>query len=236
MGNDGPLQRVRRVLYWARGTPVEVWRYASRSVPLYRTSVQVHPDEELLDASLLDERLGAGVQPAACGTGPEFRRSFAARIVGVNGDAERVMRELSRDFASTTPEGICEVDQPDGSGRLVVGDDVRIKLAGPWDAPVRVVDTTRRAFRFATLDGHMEAGEIEFRAMDEAHGVVVLEIESWARSATRAFAALYHHLGIAKEVQLHMWATVIERVAERSGGTIDDGIRVITRQRDTAHG
>ncbi|HEX3925196.1 MAG TPA: hypothetical protein VHY31_23150 [Streptosporangiaceae bacterium] len=36
-------------------------------------------------------------------------------------------------------------------------------MPGPWDGPVRVVHTGAASFRFATLAGHLEAGEIEFR-------------------------------------------------------------------------
>jgi hypothetical protein len=33
---------------------------------------------------------------------------------------------------------------------------------------------------------------------------------------------------MAKEVQLHMWTSVLERVARRSGGRLDGGIDVQT--------
>ncbi len=36
-------------------------------------------------------------------------------------------------------------------------------MPGPWDGPVLVVDQTPTSFRFATLKGHLEAGQIEFR-------------------------------------------------------------------------
>ena len=53
--------------------------------------------------------------------------------------------------------------------------------------------------------------------------------ESWARSGERLSDLLYGHLRMAKEVQLHMWTSVLEGVVELADGRMDGGIRVITR-------
>ena len=47
---------------------------------------------------------------------------------------------------------------------MEVGDEYVVRMPGPWDGPVRVVEVTPTSFRLATLDGHLEAGQIEFRA------------------------------------------------------------------------
>lgn len=52
---------------------------------------------------------------------------------------------------------------------------------------MRVTDVTDQSFGLATLRGHMEAGEIEFRARDDENGELIFEIESWARSGDRVF-------------------------------------------------
>jgi hypothetical protein len=78
------------------------------------------------------------------------------------------------------------------------------------------------------MRGHMEAGEIEFRARDEEEGELVFEIESWARSGDLVFDFLYDRLGIARELQLDMWAFFLERVAQISGGSAANGIEVYT--------
>lgn len=46
---------------------------------------------------------------------------------------------------------------------LCLGDEFLVRMPGPWDGPVRVVRRDPAAFRLATLNGHLEAGEIEFR-------------------------------------------------------------------------
>jgi uncharacterized protein (UPF0548 family) len=94
---------------------------------------------------------------------------------------------------------------------------------------VVVVDRTPTSFRFATLKGHLEAGQIEFRTSADGDAVR-FEIESWARSADRLSDLLYARLRMAKEVQLHMWTSFLERVARASGGRLTGGIDIHTRR------
>ena len=72
---------------------------------------------------------------------------------------------------------------------------------------MRVVERTPTSFRFATLDGHLEAGQIDFSARDGE--LLEFRIESWARA---------------------MWTSVIERVAELAGGRLTGGIEIRTRR------
>ena len=90
-----------------------------------------------------------------------------------------------------------------------MGDEYVVRMPGPWDGPVRVVDVGRCSFRLATLAGHLEAGQIEFRA-SSAQTEVVFEIESWARSGSPLVNLLYHRLRMAKEVQAHMWISFLD--------------------------
>jgi hypothetical protein len=95
---------------------------------------------------------------------------------------------------------------------------------------VRVVERTPVSFRFATLRGHLEAGEIEFRAADAGRSDVVFTIESWTRSGDRLADVLYDRLRIAKEMQLHMWVHFCRRVAELCGGRLAGKVEVYTER------
>jgi hypothetical protein len=75
-------------------------------------------------------------------------------------------------------------------GPLRRGDEFLVRMPGPWDGPVRVVHRNATGFRLATLDGQLEAGEIEFRA-SSADSALCLEIESWAWAGDR-LADLLH--------------------------------------------
>jgi len=102
-------------------------------------------------------------------------------------------------------------------------------MPGPWDGPVRVVDVTPTSFRLATLVGHLEAGQIEFRA-SAGHRSLEFVIESWARNGDRLSDLMYSHLRMSKEVQLHMWTSVLELVVDLTDGEMVGGIVVTTRR------
>ena len=118
-------------------------------------------------------------------------------------------------------------------GRMAVGDEFVVRMPGPWDGPVRVVDVQPTSFRLATLAGHLEAGQIEFTARSEGDRVV-FDIESWARSGDRFSDLLYDRVRMAKEIQLHMWTSLLERVARVAAGRITGGIDIDTRRVDDA--
>ncbi|HEY6591693.1 MAG TPA: DUF1990 family protein, partial [Actinomycetota bacterium] len=116
-------------------------------------------------------------------------------------------------------------------GPLRVGDEFVVRMPGPWDGPVVVVDQTPTSFRFATLKGHLEAGQIEFRTGRDGDAVR-FEIESWARSGDRLAGLLFDRVKLAQEMQLHMWTHFCERAAKLSGGRIRGGIHIDTRRVD----
>jgi hypothetical protein len=94
-----------------------------------------------------------------------------------------------------------------------------------------VVDVQPTSFRLATLVGHLEAGQIEFTAAREGDRLV-FHIESWARSGDRLSDLLYDRVRMAKEIQLHMWTSLLERVARATDGRITGGIEIDTRRVD----
>ena len=120
----------------------------------------------------------------------------------------------------------------DSLGEMEVGDEYVVRMPGPWDGPVRVVHRTPTSFRFATLPGHLEAGQIEFRARCEDGPSSVFEIESWARPGDRVSHLLYNKLLLAKEIQLNLWTETCLGVARNSGGRLQGGVRVHTRRVD----
>jgi hypothetical protein len=93
---------------------------------------------------------------------------------------------------------------------------------------VRVVELTPDHFRFATLEGHLEAGQIQWGARDDGDALV-FGIDSWARPGDRLSDLAHNRLRMAKEVQLHMWTSVLERVARLAGERLDRGLDIETR-------
>ena len=172
------------------------------------------------------------VQRIEDGVGPLFHRMYRARIRDARLSSRELIGRLGIDPNVAAPTELARFLKTRGAeGRLAVGDELVVRMPGPWDGPVRVTTTTPTSFRFATLSGHLEAGQIEFRST-ESEGLLQFEIESWARSGDRLSNLLYHHLRMAKEVQLHMWTSFLEQVARVSEGRLTGGIEIISRKVD----
>ena len=226
---------VRLAARWLVGMGVMAWSYLREPVPIRRAEV-LGGDDDLPPAvpeALLDDRS----QPAEAGHGPLFRRRFRVTVDDARVDARQLMATVSGDLTRLLPGEVAAVSPRTESRTLPgPGDEFVVRMPGPWDGPVRVVLRDDTRLRLATLSGHLEAGQIEFRATDEDGGLC-FEIETWARPGTRLVRVLYADLRVAKEMQLYMWVRACEAAAELAGGRVRDGVDVLTHRVEAApHG
>ena len=156
-----------------------------------------------------------------------------SEVVGDGSDLPPPLSDgLRRDDLQLPPTEFARFHKVDGaSGPLEVNDELLVHMPGPWNGPVRVAEVTPTSLRYATLEGHLEAGQIEFRAAS-SDGELRFRVESWARSGDRLSNLLHEHLRMAKEVQLHMWSSFLERVVRVAGGRLSGGILIETRRLD----
>ena len=163
------------------------------------------------------------------GAGPLFRRRYRGRIREADMSARELVDTISEDLDRVAPREFASFTKVRGEkGGMEVGDEYVVRMPGPWDGPVRVIEKTPRSFRFVTLEGHLEAGQIRFQARDAE--LLEFTIESWARAGDRLSNLLFDRLRMSKEIQLHMWTSTIQRVAELSGGRLTGGIEIRTRR------
>ena len=132
--------------------------------------------------------------------------------------------------------GIARFDRlGDGGRALAVGDEFVVRMPGPWDGPVRVVDRVddpeHSSFRLATLAGHLEAGQIEFAAVAVPDGLE-FTVRTWARAGDLLADLMYNRLGVAREIQFQLWVHCCVRAAALAGGTAPDGVEATTRSLD----
>jgi uncharacterized protein (UPF0548 family) len=224
-------RRLATAARWPVGIGLTSWRYMWRTTPFHRREVIGSPTDDV--APPLSPGLPRHeIRDSDQGVGPLFHRSYRARIRDPRMSAGELMAHLQADPDAAAPGEFATFVKVQGvEGHMRVGDEFVVRMAGPWDGPVRVVDTTNASFRLVTLLRHLEAGQIEFVARD-IDGAVEFSIESWARSADRLADLLYQHLRMAKEVQLHMWTSFLERVAKIAGGRVSGGIDIETRRVD----
>jgi hypothetical protein len=223
-----PGRRLGTTLTWPLGMAWTTWHYLWRILPVYREEEEGSVGLDLPPA-LPNCLPPDGVLTPDDGVGPLLHRVYSGRITGACLSAEALMTRVSADPNRITPRQIARFHKVSGRDDLMqAGDEFLVHMPGPWNGPVRTVEVRPNGFRFATLSGHLEAGQIEWRA--RAEDVLTFTIESWARGGDRLSAILHDRLRMAKEVQLYMWTTVVERAARLAGGRLENGVRVRTRR------
>jgi hypothetical protein len=226
------VRRLTTATRWPVGIALTSWSYMWRTTPMHRREEVVTAADDARSAppAVPDGVSAEEVQGAPDGAGPLFHRRYRALVRQPRLSPDELIARMADDLNAVAPTEFAVFQKVHGDdGPLRVGDEYVVRMPGPWDGPVRVVAADERSFRLATLDGHLEAGQIEFRATDAPEGLR-FEIESWARSGDRLSHLLYDRLRMAKEIQLHMWTSVIERVARLSGGRLTGGIDIHTRR------
>lgn len=221
-------RRLSTAARWPVGVGLTSWRYLWRTTPLHRDEVTGSWDEDA-PPELAAEVDRDDVQWVGDGSGPHFHRRYSVRIAGSRLSAQELAACVMADPDRAAPSEFATFQKLEGDkGALRVNDEFVVRMPGPWDGPVRVAKVTPRSFRLVTLAGHLEAGQIEFRASDGE--LLEFEIESWARSGDRLSELLYDRLRLSKEVQFHMWTSFLERVVKLSGGRRAGGLRIHTRK------
>mgnify|MGYP000733765731 CR=1 FL=1 len=180
--------------------------------------------------SLVERRLGGrwwaeSLREAPGSVEPQRENASDQQAVDDGVGAPLVRRyEISLEGAKVSPFGVLDKFRNDpnsfapieyaafSKNSLSEGDRTEVRLAGPWNGPVQVVVSDVDRIRLATLDGHMEAGWIDFRVTEEPEALFV--IESVARAGDHAFWLLHDRLPIGRWVQADMWARVLESAAD----------------------
>lgn len=232
MSNEIMLgRRARILLRWPFGLALVTWRYIWSTTPLHRTEENGDSSDfpPPLAADYVDERS----QQTEDGAGPLWHRRFHVSLEGSSCTAPELIAAVTKNLNLAAPSEAAVFGKIRGAtNELAVGDEYIVRMPGPWDGPVRVVHRTGTSFRLATLRGHMEAGQVEFRA-ERAGDTLHFTIETWNRAGTRLINILYAKLRLAKEIQFNMWVRYCQGTAAAAAGRIHDGVAIHTRRVDS---
>jgi hypothetical protein len=220
-------------LTWPVGITLTSYDYLWRITALHRVQTVGHDEADHLPPLLPDDVDPSEIVSPEDGSGPLYHRMYATNLRMSRLGPEALFAQLTADLPRAVPLKLARFHKVLGDRHSVErGDEYVVRMPGPWDGPVRVVDRQPRSFRLATLAGHLEAGQIEFRVHPAHDDLLRFEIESWTRSGDRFSNLLYTRLRIAKEVQAHMWISFLENVVKLSGGEMTGGVDVLTHQVD----
>ena len=157
------------------------------------------------------------VQTQSEGAGPMYHRVYAVDLPVTYDAALKVMKEMMADPNPFSPKLIATFEKTRGdTGVLRVDDEFLVRITGPWQGPVRVAQVTDSSFTLLTLNGHIEAGHINFRLMDRPDGNGRFEIESVTRSKDLIVDFFYDKLRLAQFAQTEMWELFCKSFAKKS--------------------
>ncbi|UYL07702.1 DUF1990 domain-containing protein [Bdellovibrio sp. SKB1291214] len=157
------------------------------------------------------------------GFGPMHHRIFRVTLPTSFRKAKLALRELKKDLNVFCPTLIASFEKLSGEkDDLCVNDEFQVHITGPWNGPVRVTDVTDVSFSLVTLKGHLEAGEIFFKLLQDSSGATIFQIESIARSRDFLVDLMYDKIPIGKVAQSAMWVIFCKRFAKAATGLPED--------------
>jgi hypothetical protein len=225
-------RRASSAARWPAGVLVTGWDYLWRTTPMHR-SEEAGTAADDMPPPLPPDTDRTDMQGVENGVGPLMHRRYTTRVREAKLDAEQLISAFAGRPNRAAPTALASFVKLRGDeGELRVGDEFTVRMPGPWDGPVRVVEVEPASFGLVTLAGHLEAGRIRFSAEDLGPGRLEIRIEAWARGGDRLSNLLFDRLPLNKEVQLHMWISVLEQLSELSGGRRDGAADVTTRRVD----
>ena len=174
-------------------------------------------------------------QPAATGSGPWLERRYYIDVVRPHLTPAQLMAQVQADLPRFSPGLLADFKKERGAENapLRVGDEFSIKILGPWNGSVRVISAGPTSFEFVTLEGHPEAGRIQFEAhpLDGRADALRFEIHSRARSRDGLVAFAYDTIGGGLLMQKATWVEFCHRVAAVCGGQTLADVVVETERR-----
>jgi hypothetical protein len=159
-------------------------------------------------------------------------RLYSATIRTPKLTAARLLAVIAADPNVIAPSEVLRFEKTDGErGRLQEGDELLIRMAGPWNGPVKVTRRWEEGFRLTATHGHPQLGQVELRIRDE-DGQIAAEIQTRERAAGISFHAL-QRIGLIRRMQSYTWAEMLENAAQLAGGRRPERITVASWREDT---
>jgi hypothetical protein len=151
------------------------------------------------------------------GVGPEIHRLYRASIQTPKLSAARLLEIIAADPNVIAPTEVLRFEKTHGEpGRLDEGDEFLIRMAGPWNAPVKVTRRWNEGFRFAATRGHPQFGQVELRMRDDGDELAV-EIQTRERAAGAMFLIL-QRMKLVQRMQSYTWGEMLQNTAQLAGG------------------
>lgn len=214
------------MLGWAVGAPLAMFRFLRREVDIVELDAcGPAPPLPVDDSDLANLEREAGV-------GPVIHRLYRATIRDPKLRAGSLLDIVAADPNVIAPSEVLRFEKTRGEpGPINEGDELLIRMAGPWNAPVTVTRRRRDDLRLAATRGNPQLGQLDLRVREDGRHIV-MEIQTRERAAGLGFHAL-QLVGLIRRMQSYTWAEMLENAAQLAGARRPDQITVgAWRERD----
>ena len=212
-------RRVMRRLGWLVGAPLAIFRFLRRKIPI----VEIDPAGAA--GPLANEDHHTAQREHEDGVGPVVHRLYSATIRAPRLTANRLLAIIAADPNVIAPSEVLRFERVRGEpGWLRETDELLIRMAGPWNGPVKVTRRWDEGFRLTATRGHPQLGQVEIRLRDDDGGIA-MEIQTRERAAGIGFHAL-QRIGLIRRMQSYTWAEMLENAAQLAGGHRPERITV----------
>ncbi len=209
-------RRLLRRTGWLVGAPLAIFRFLRQDIPLRElpgpgTAWPLPPAEP------------SRANTEETGVGARAHRVYGAVLRDCVLPAERLIQIIATDPNVIAPTEVLRFERKgEGARDLREGDELLIRMAGPWNGPVRVTRRWENGFRLAALRGHAQVGQFELRARDgdgdgDGDGQIAMEIQTRERAAGLWFYLL-ERIGLVGRMRAYTWAEMLQKSAQLAGG------------------
>ena len=151
------------------------------------------------------------------GVGQEVHRLYSATIHTPKLPAGRLLEIIAADPNVIAPSEVMRFEKTRGKpGGLEEGDELLIRMAGPWNAPVKITRRWEEGFRFAAMGGHPQIGQVELRLRDDG-GEIAVALQTRERAAGVKFHLL-QRIKLVQRMQSYTWGEMLQNAAQLAGG------------------
>ena len=207
-----------RRLGWLLGGPLAIFRFLRREILV--EEIEAAPTVAPLSA---DEPSEAARHPGR-GLGALTHHLYAVTVRSPKLSAGQLLAIIAADPNVVTPTEVLRVER--SAGALCKGDELLLRMAGPWNGPMRVSEREDDRLQLATMPGHPQHGKVELRVRPKnGEADIVIEIQTCERAAGFGFYLL-ERIGLIPRMRSHTWAEILQNAARLAGGLPPDRITV----------
>ncbi len=210
-----------RRLGWLLGAPLAIFRFLRREIVI--NAIDAPPTVAPLPAAAPDETSSHTDR----GLGPVAHRLYTATIRSPKLAPEQLLAIIAANPNVIAPTEILRFERPPGQhNSLQKGDELLIRMAGPWNGPMQVTERGDARLRLGALLGHAQHGQIELRVRHRNdHEDIEIEVQTRERAAGLSFYLL-QRIGLIKRMQSYTWAEMLQNAARVAGGQPPEQITI----------